>query len=150
MGPVCKNVKLSRWLFIDYRALQFTRLGKCRNSEGCWHFRSAPTPCLHCQPNEKILVLFFLSLEKVHSPLHLGSSFPEASMCGLCKNTRSPALMCFFFTFLYLHTLALVGLYVASALVLALQSLVSSGVTDSSSYSNLKGVNFVALQMEVL
>jgi hypothetical protein len=45
---------------------------------------------------------------------------------------------------------ALVGLYVASAFVLALRSLISSGVTGSSPYSNLKGVNFVALQTEVL
>jgi hypothetical protein len=45
---------------------------------------------------------------------------------------------------------ALVGLSVASAVVLALQSLISSGVTGSSPYSNLKGVNFIVLQTEVL
>jgi hypothetical protein len=38
----------------------------------------------------------------------------------------------------------------ASALVLALRSLISSGITGSSPYSNLKGVNFVTLQTEVL
>jgi hypothetical protein len=38
----------------------------------------------------------------------------------------------------------------ASALVLALWSLISSGVTGSSPYNNLNGVNLVALQMEVL
>jgi hypothetical protein len=45
---------------------------------------------------------------------------------------------------------ALVGLYMAFALVLALQSLISSRVTGSSPYNNLNGVKFVALQMEVL
>jgi hypothetical protein len=45
---------------------------------------------------------------------------------------------------------ALVGLYVVSALVLALQNLISSGVTGSSPNNNLKGVNFNALWMEVL
>jgi hypothetical protein len=43
-----------------------------------------------------------------------------------------------------------VGLCIAFALVVALRSLISSGVTDSSPYSNLKGVNFIALQTEVL
>jgi hypothetical protein len=38
----------------------------------------------------------------------------------------------------------------ASALVLALRSLVSSLVTGSSPYNNLNGVNLVALQTEVL
>jgi hypothetical protein len=46
--------------------------------------------------------------------------------------------------------LASLGLYVASVFVLALQSLISSGVIGSSPYNNLKGVNFVALQMKVL
>jgi hypothetical protein len=38
----------------------------------------------------------------------------------------------------------------AFALVLALQSLISSRVTGSSPYNNLNGVNLVALQIEVL
>jgi hypothetical protein len=38
----------------------------------------------------------------------------------------------------------------ASGLVLALQRLISSRVTSSSPYNNLKGVKFVALEMEVL
>jgi hypothetical protein len=38
----------------------------------------------------------------------------------------------------------------ASVFVLVLRSLISSGVTGSSPYSSLKGVNFVAMQMEVL
>jgi hypothetical protein len=38
----------------------------------------------------------------------------------------------------------------ASALVLVLRSLISPGVTGSSPYNNLNGVNLVALQMEVL
>jgi hypothetical protein len=46
--------------------------------------------------------------------------------------------------------LASLGLYVASVFVLALWSLISSGATGSSPYSNLKRVNFVALQTEVL
>jgi hypothetical protein len=37
------------------------------------------------------------------------------------------------------------GLCIASALVLALLSLLSSRVTGSSPYSNLKGVNFISL-----
>jgi hypothetical protein len=45
---------------------------------------------------------------------------------------------------------ALLRLYVAFVFVLALRSLISYGVTGSSLYNNLKGVNFVALQMEVL
>jgi hypothetical protein len=45
---------------------------------------------------------------------------------------------------------ASVGLYVVSALVLALQNLISSSVIGSSPYNNLKGVNFVTMQMEVL
>jgi hypothetical protein len=44
---------------------------------------------------------------------------------------------------------ASVGLCIASALVLALRSLISSGVTSSSPYSNLKGLNFVSLQTEL-
>jgi hypothetical protein len=40
---------------------------------------------------------------------------------------------------------ALLGLYMAFIFVLALQSLISTGVTGSSPYNNLKGVNFVAL-----
>jgi hypothetical protein len=38
----------------------------------------------------------------------------------------------------------------AFAYVLVLQSLISSGVIGSSSYNNIKGVNFVTLQMKVL
>jgi hypothetical protein len=38
----------------------------------------------------------------------------------------------------------------ASTLVLALQSLISSGVASSMPHNSLKGVKFVALQMEVL
>jgi hypothetical protein len=45
---------------------------------------------------------------------------------------------------------ASLGLYVASIFVLVLRSLISPGITGSSPYSNLKGVDFVALQMEVL
>jgi hypothetical protein len=45
---------------------------------------------------------------------------------------------------------ASLGMYVDSVFVLALRSLISSGVTGSSPYSNLKGVNFVALQTKVL
>jgi hypothetical protein len=41
-------------------------------------------------------------------------------------------------------------LYMAFALVLALHSLISSGVTGSSPYNNLNGVNLVALKTEVL
>jgi hypothetical protein len=44
----------------------------------------------------------------------------------------------------------LVGLYMASALVLALWSLISSRVTGSSPYNNREGVKFDALQTEVL
>jgi hypothetical protein len=43
-----------------------------------------------------------------------------------------------------------VGLYVAFVFVLAPRRLISSGVIGSSPYNNLKGVNFVALQTEVL
>jgi hypothetical protein len=46
--------------------------------------------------------------------------------------------------------LASVGLFMAPALVQALWSLISYGVTCSSLHSNLKGVNFIALQTEVL
>jgi hypothetical protein len=46
--------------------------------------------------------------------------------------------------------LASVGQFVANALVLALQNLISSGVTGTCPYNNLKGVNFVALQTEML
>jgi hypothetical protein len=45
---------------------------------------------------------------------------------------------------------ASVGLYMASAFVLALQSLISYRVTSSSPYNNLKGVKLVALQTKVL
>jgi hypothetical protein len=45
---------------------------------------------------------------------------------------------------------ALQGLYVASVFVLALRSLISSRVTGSSPYNNLKRVNFVVLQTKVL
>jgi hypothetical protein len=38
-------------------------------------------------------------------PIHLGSSFPEASVRGVHSNTKSPASMCFGFTFLSLHAL---------------------------------------------
>jgi hypothetical protein len=93
---------------------------------------------------------------------------------GLHINTKSPASMCFGCTFLSLHALVLfcydcrfsttfmrsgssrsldlasVGQFVANALVLALQNLISSGVTGTCPYNNLKGVNFVALQTEML
>jgi hypothetical protein len=45
---------------------------------------------------------------------------------------------------------ASVGLYVAFTLVLPLRSLISSEVTGSYPYNNLKGVNLATLQMEVL
>jgi hypothetical protein len=45
---------------------------------------------------------------------------------------------------------ASLGLYVASISVLALQTLISSGVIGSSPYNNLKWVNFIALQMKIL
>jgi hypothetical protein len=45
---------------------------------------------------------------------------------------------------------ATVGLYMVSAFVLALQSLISYRVTGTLPYNNLKGVKFVTLQMEVL
>jgi hypothetical protein len=38
----------------------------------------------------------------------------------------------------------------ASSLVLTLQNFISSGVTSSFPYSSLKGVEFVALEMDVL
>jgi hypothetical protein len=38
-------------------------------------------------------------------PVHLGSSFPEASVRELRNNTKFLALMCFGFTFLCLHAL---------------------------------------------
>jgi hypothetical protein len=83
----------------------------------------------------------------------LGSSFPYASVCELRNNTRSSASICFCLTFLSLHALisfwqdyrfltafmcsgssksfdsALVELYMASTFVMALCSLISSGVT---------------------
>jgi hypothetical protein len=43
-----------------------------------------------------------------------------------------------------------IALLIASTLVLTPWSLNSSGVTGSSPYKSLKGVNFVALQTEVL
>jgi hypothetical protein len=93
---------------------------------------------------------------------------------GLHNNARYLDSICFCFTFLSLHTLVsfwyycrfstaficsgsnksfdstLVGPYTTSAFVLALRSLISSGVTSSSPYNNLKGVNLAALHTEVL
>jgi hypothetical protein len=66
-GLFAKHKNFRDGLFIDYRALRFTRLSKCKSGEGCRRSKSAPAPCLHCQLNEKIMVLFFLSLQKVHS-----------------------------------------------------------------------------------
>jgi hypothetical protein len=61
----CKNFRDG--LFIGYRASRFTKSAKCKNDERCRRSRSAPAPCLRCRPSERILVWFFLPLQKVHS-----------------------------------------------------------------------------------
>jgi hypothetical protein len=43
-----KNENLREGMFIDYIALQFTKLTKHRSGEGCWHSKSALAPCLQC------------------------------------------------------------------------------------------------------
>jgi hypothetical protein len=136
----------------------------CRIDEDYQHSRNASAPYLHCLLGEMSLVLFFLSREKVKSilvpafwrlscvgfatTLGLQLQYAFASLCCLsmlsCHSGRiagSRLLSC---------ALVLVGLYIAFAFVLALRSLISSGVTGSSPYNNLKGVKFVTLQTEVL
>jgi hypothetical protein len=61
----CKS--MCEGLFIDYRALWFTELAKYKNDEDCRCSRSAPETYHWCWPNEMILVLSFLSVEKVQS-----------------------------------------------------------------------------------
>jgi hypothetical protein len=61
-GPIDENVKVRRWPIYSSQSLVVTRLIKYRNDEGCQRSKSAPAPFLHCLPDGKIMVLFFLSL----------------------------------------------------------------------------------------
>jgi hypothetical protein len=89
-------------MFIGYRAPQFTRLTKHKNDGGCRNSRSALAPSLQYRPNKDAGLVFSVTRK---GPVHFGSSFLEASICGLRSNTRSPTLICFSFTF-YLSMLS--------------------------------------------
>src|SRR6185503_15247857 len=111
----------------------------------------------------------------INGPSHLLYIFPFCLAFGILRSTKSPSLIFLGFTFLFLHlrvsswylpkliaacilTASIVSIeglmsssmFSASSAVLQDLSFISSGVTASSPYRSLNGVNFVVLDSVVL
>jgi hypothetical protein len=83
-------------MFIFYKASHLQRfLDVKRRRLPVFQECSRPLPSLFAKRNNPSLVFSITT----NGPVHLGSSFPDASVHRLRSNTRSPALVCFSLTF---------------------------------------------------